>query len=284
LQWSLPANTQHSQQTDIHDLGGIRTRSPSKQAAAYIFCIYIYIYFYVYISSLGLYFIYIYIYIYYIEASLRSRTDVSLVCRMYVHGTTFHRYQWPLGLRRGSVVAYLLGLRVRIPPRAWISVCCECCVWAVTELCKEPMLGSEESIEDVCLCVYVCVRGPLLSAVKCNNNPLQYIEQVEKIRLIRKKRISYLLTYLRTPWCRVLLEKLTGVQLVKKFSAFHGTRRFITALTSVRHLSQILGQPNPVHIPTSHLLEIHSNIIHPSTLRSLQWSLSFRFTHQDLIQ
>ena len=43
--------------------------------------------------------------------------------------------------------------------------------------------------------------------------------------------------YLLTPWCRVLLEKLTGLQLVKKFPAFHGTRRFITALTSVRHLS-----------------------------------------------
>ena len=27
----------------------------------------------------------------------------------------------------------------------------------------------------------------------------------------------------------------------------------------------ILGQPNAVHIPTSHLLEIHPNIIHPST-------------------
>jgi len=26
----------------------------------------------------------------------------------------------------------------------------------------------------------------------------------------------------------------------------------------------ILGQPNPVHIPTSHLPEIHPNIIHPS--------------------
>ena len=44
-------------------------------------------------------------------------------------------------------------------------------------------------------------------------------------------------TYLLTPWCRVLLEKLTALQLVKKFPAFHGTRRFITALTSVRHLS-----------------------------------------------
>ena len=37
-----------------------------------------------------------------------------------------------------------------------------------------------------------------------------------------------------TPWCRVHTEHLTGLQLVKKFPAFHGTRMFITALTSVR--------------------------------------------------
>jgi hypothetical protein len=45
----------------------------------------------------------------------------------------------------------------------------------------------------------------------------------------------------------------------------------------------ILGQPNPVHIPTSHLLKIHPNIIHPSTPRSLQWSPSRRFPQQDPI-
>ena len=43
----------------------------------------------------------------------------------------------------------------------------------------------------------------------------------------------------------------------------------------------ILGQPNPVHIPTSNLLEIQPNIIHPSTHRSPQWSLSLRLPHQD---
>ena len=43
----------------------------------------------------------------------------------------------------------------------------------------------------------------------------------------------------------------------------------------------ILGQRNPNHIPTSHLLEIHPNIIHPSTSRSPQWSLSLRFPHQN---
>jgi len=49
--------------------------------------------------------------------------------------------------------------------------------------------------------------------------------------------LAYLFTYLLTPWCRVLLEKLTGFQPIKKFSAFYGTRRFITALTSAHHLS-----------------------------------------------
>ena len=48
------------------------------------------------------------------------------------------------------------------------------------------------------------------------------------------------------------------------------------------HVS-ILGQPNPVHIPTSHLLEIHPNIIHSSTSRSPRWSPSLRFPHQDPI-
>ena len=45
----------------------------------------------------------------------------------------------------------------------------------------------------------------------------------------------------------------------------------------------ILGLPNPVHIPTPHLLEIHPNIIHPYTPRSPQWSPSLRFLQQDPI-
>jgi hypothetical protein len=49
--------------------------------------------------------------------------------------------------------------------------------------------------------------------------------------------LTYLLTYLLNPCSRVLLEKLTGLKLVKKLSAFYETRKFITALTSDRHLS-----------------------------------------------
>ena len=46
----------------------------------------------------------------------------------------------------------------------------------------------------------------------------------------------------------------------------------------------ILGQLNPVHIPTSHLLEMHPNIIHPSMPRSPKWSPSLRFPQKDPIQ
>jgi len=50
-------------------------------------------------------------------------------------------------------------------------------------------------------------------------------------------KLTYLITYLLTPWIRVLLEKLTGFQVVKKFPAFYGTRRFITAFIHARHMS-----------------------------------------------
>jgi hypothetical protein len=41
----------------------------------------------------------------------------------------------------------------------------------------------------------------------------------------------FILTYFLTPWNRFLLEKLTGLQLVKKLTTFYETRRFITAFT-----------------------------------------------------
>ena len=45
------------------------------------------------------------------------------------------------------------------------------------------------------------------------------------------------LTYLLTPRSRVVLEKLTGSQLLKKFLSFYGTRRFITTFTNPPTLS-----------------------------------------------
>ena len=106
---------------------------------------------------------------------------------------------------------------------------------------------------------------------------------------VRRIRIACWITkathaYLLTPWCRVLLEKLTGSQLVKKFPAFLWNPKVHYRTHKRPPPVPVLGQPNPVHRPTSHLLEIHPNIIHSSTPRSPQWSLSLRFPHQDPIR
>jgi len=52
----------------------------------------------------------------------------------------------------------------------------------------------------------------------------------------RGKKMHASTTPSLTPWSTVFQE-LTGSQLVKKVPAFCGTRKFITAFTSARHLS-----------------------------------------------
>jgi len=64
--------------------------------------------------------------------------------------------------------------------------------------------------------------------------------------------------YLLTPWSKILLEKLTGSELVK-FPALYWNRRFIT------EVFPILSQLNPVHTYTFHCLHIHLTIILPPT-------------------
>jgi hypothetical protein len=83
-------------------------------------------------------------------------------------------------------------------------------------------------------------------------------------------KVGFILTYLLTPWSRVLLEKLTGSQLVKKFPAFYGTRNVITAFTNARHLSLFWARPiqSMPPLPTSWrsilILFSHLRLVHPS--------------------
>ena len=76
--------------------------------------------------------------------------------------------------------------------------------------------------------------------------------------------LIYLLPYLLTPWCRVLLDKLIGSQLVKKFPAYHGTWRFITAFTHACQLflpsdSLIQSMP-PYPISWRSILILHTHL------------------------
>ena len=55
------------------------------------------------------------------------------------------RSQWPRGLRRRSSAARLLRLWVRIPPEAWIFVCCEFFVLSGRGLCDGLVTCPEQS-------------------------------------------------------------------------------------------------------------------------------------------
>ena len=78
----------------------------------------------------------------------------------------------------------------------------------------------------------------LIGSRLCFNNMRVYQKGVQVLLYeVPTYLLTYLLSYLLTPWSRVFLEKLTGLQLVKKFPAFYGIRRFITVFTIARHLS-----------------------------------------------
>jgi hypothetical protein len=64
------------------------------------------------------------------------------------------RSQWSRVLRRRSAASRLLRLWVRIPPGAWMSVCCDCCVLSGRYLYNELITRPEESYR--LWCVVVC--------------------------------------------------------------------------------------------------------------------------------
>jgi hypothetical protein len=70
---------------------------------------------------------------------------IMLLDTIYYHCDRQCISQWPPGLRRGSAAVRLLGLWVRIPPGARMSVCCECCVLSDRDLCVGLITRPEES-------------------------------------------------------------------------------------------------------------------------------------------
>ena len=64
------------------------------------------------------------------------------------------RSSWPRDLRSRSSAARLLRLWVRIPPRAWMFVCCKCCVLSGRGLYDGLITRPEESYR--LWCVAVC--------------------------------------------------------------------------------------------------------------------------------
>ena len=81
-----------------------------------------------------------------------------------------------------------------------------------------------------------------------------------------------LVTYLLTPWSRVLLEKLNGSAASQEIPHIFGTRRFITVLTRALHLSLSWAnsiqssQPPPTSWRSILILSSHLRLGLPSGL------------------
>jgi hypothetical protein len=72
----------------------------------------------------------------------------------------------------------------------------------------------------VCCQLHVPVRLAIEQGAECGQLYLNFCPYHYPVSFVVNCRLTYLLTYLLTPCSRVLLEKLTGLKLVKKFPTF----------------------------------------------------------------
>ena len=106
-------------------------------------------------------------------SSSKSGTDISLPCSLTFRNISLHgpsppnsylkiiywfiylvgRSWWPRGLRSRFAAVHLLRLRVRIPPGAWMSVSCVCCVSSG----YRPVRCADPSSRGVLPCACFCV-------------------------------------------------------------------------------------------------------------------------------
>ena len=93
--------------------------------------------------------------------------------------------------------------------------------------------------------------------------------------------LSYLLTYLLTPWSGVLLEKWTGSAASQEIPRILWNPKLHYHTHNCPPPLPVLSQLHPVPTTPSHFLKIHLNIILPSTSGSPHLSLSLRFSHQN---
>ena len=85
------------------------------------------------------------------RSGVSTSSGTLLLCKLMLQKCIF---QWPRGLRRRSAAFRLLGLWVRIPAEAWMSVTSECYVLSGSGLCVGLITRPEESFRMGCVWVW----------------------------------------------------------------------------------------------------------------------------------
>ena len=101
-------------------------------------------------------------------------------------------------------------------------------------------LGVLTVARSLSLCLLALPVGAVVTAViqwerLCTVALDQNVSQKDSVIIINI--IIIIIIIIITPRSRILWQKVTGFQQVKKFHIFYGIPRFNTALTSVRYLS-----------------------------------------------
>ena len=89
--------------------------------------------------------------------TLWGRTFLVFSLSIAVDNIFKSRSQWLRGLMRGSAVAGLLGLQVRIPSETWMSVFCGNCLLSDKGLCDEPITSPRGVLTNV-MCLNVIAK------------------------------------------------------------------------------------------------------------------------------
>jgi hypothetical protein len=90
--------------------------------------------------------------------------------------------------------------------------------------------------------------GSFIQVEEISNVQCEWIKNITRLN-VNLCVVLTVLTYLLTPWSRVLLQKLTSSAARQEVPRIFGTRKFLTVLTSARHLS--LSWANSIQSPQS---------------------------------